>query len=181
MGANISADLSRQAPTVEAIDRSATDTLEVVDQMLTTFRREGVAPVLVFDDTDRWLGGSAYADPDALVRAFFGTVLPALAGLRCSLVVAVHRHYLNDESVRQEIERTLETRIDVPALTEPAAIGEVLGSRVRAHADPGACPDLSEVITQDAVVRLFTHYHAGLRGELRGVLRTAHVALDRRL
>lgn len=177
MGATISADLSRQAPPSEAIERSATETLEVVHQMLTTIQNEGLTPVLVFDDTDRWLSGSAYSDPGGLVRAFFGRVLPALAELRCSLVVAVHRHYLDDEAQRQQIERTLETRIDVPALAEPTAIAEVLASRVRAHSDVATSQDLFEVITDEAVERLFAHYRTGLRGELRGVLRTAHVAL----
>jgi alkanesulfonate monooxygenase SsuD/methylene tetrahydromethanopterin reductase-like flavin-dependent oxidoreductase (luciferase family) len=38
-----------------------------------------------------------------------------------------------DDAVRRDIERALETRIDVPALAEPAAIAHVLPSRVRVH------------------------------------------------
>lgn len=177
MGTTVSADLSRQAPPNLSIRRSATEILEVLHQMLLTIQTEGLTPILVFDDTDRWLSESAYTDPAILIRAFFGRILPALAELRCALVVAVHGHYLADPAVRGLIERTLETRVEVPELAEPAAIAKVLASRVLAHTDPAASPQLSEVIADDGLERLFTHYQAGLRGELRGVLRTAHVAV----
>lgn len=133
MGATISADLSRQAGPPPSITRSAAETLEVVHQMLATIHRQGLAPVLVFDDTDRWLSGSVFPAHDRLARSFFGRVLPALAELRCSIVVAVHRRYLADEGLRVEIERSLETPLEVPTLTEPTAIAAVLTSRVRAH------------------------------------------------
>lgn len=177
MGATVSADLSRQVPAAQSISRSASETLEVVHQMLTTIHDQGLAPVLVFDDTDRWLTGSAYPDPEHLVRAFFGRVLPALAELRCALVVAVHGRYMQDEAARRDIDRALDTRLNVPALPTAAAIAQVLASRVRIHSNPDTPPDLGEVITDDGIERLFSHYQTGLRGELRGVLRTAHAAL----
>jgi hypothetical protein len=91
MGAQLGAELARQASPGGAVDRSATETLETVHQIVEIIRRESLVPVLVFDDTDRWLTGAAYADPGTLVSAFFGRVLPALTELRCGLVVAVHR------------------------------------------------------------------------------------------
>jgi len=48
-------------------------------------------------------------------------------------VVAVHRRYLHDPTVHAAVARTLETRIEVPTLTEPSAIAAIVGSRVRAH------------------------------------------------
>ncbi|MGH3368579.1 MAG: hypothetical protein ACRDPR_01125 [Nocardioidaceae bacterium] len=142
---------------------------------------EGVAPivvpvpVLVFDDADRWLSGT-FRDHDDLARSFFGRVLPALAGLRCSVVVAVHRRYLVDGALRAGIDRVLETLIELPELRNPDAVGAVLFSRVHAHR-PEDNATLADVIAADAVSRLFELYRTGLRGELRGVLRTAHVAL----
>jgi hypothetical protein len=177
MGATISADLSKQAGPAQSIDRSASETLEVVHQMLATIHNEGLVPVLVFDDTDRWLAGSAFPDHEVLARSFFGRVLSALAELRCSLVVAVHRRYLADDTVRTDIDRTLETRVEVPTLTEPRAIAAVVRSRVQAHLPVNAPTELTEVMTDGAVSHLFELYRTGLRGELRGVLRTAHVAL----
>lgn len=171
----VSAELAKQAGPPQSIDRSAAETLEVVEQMLATIHGEGLVPVLVFDDTDRWLSGS-FREHDELARSFFGRVLPALAGLRCSVVVAVHRRYRVDDGLRADIDRILETLIELPALRDPGAVGAVLQSRVHAHrADTEA--QLTDVITIDAIDRLFELYQTGLRGELRGVLRTAHVAL----
>jgi len=177
MGASVGADLSRQAGPAQSIGRSASEMLEVVHQMLATIHNDGLIPVLVFDDTDRWLSGSAFADHEALARSFFGRVLAALAELRCALVVAVHRRYLHDPTVHAAVARTLETRIEVPTLTEPSAIAAIVGSRVRAHLPSNPPADVTEVMTGTAVAHLFDLYQSGLRGELRGVLRTAHVAL----
>src|SRR5262245_38571306 len=175
MGATVSAELAKQAGPPQGIARSAAETLEVVGQMLATIEHEGLVPVLVFDDTDRWLSGS-FRGHDDLPRSFFGRVLPALAGLRCAVVVAVHRRYLNDPTLRADIERTLETMIELPALRDPAAVAAVLESRVRAHRVDDT-DSLSDVITTNAIDRLYALYRTGLRGELRGVLRTSHVAL----
>jgi len=92
-------------------------------------------------------------------------------------VVAVHRRYLHDPTVHAAVARTLETRIEVPTLTEPSAIAAIVGSRVRAHLPSDPPRDLAQVMTANAITHLFDLYQSGLRGELRGVLRTAHVAL----
>ena len=150
MGAQLGAELARQATPSGSLDRSATETLETVHQMVETIRAEAVMPVLVFDDTDRWVSGSAYADPAALDSGFFGRVLPDLTELRCGLVVAVHRRYLQDDATRTAIQRT--------------------------HTgDDGA--SIGDVVTDTAVRRLFDHYRQGLRGELRGVVGAVHIAL----
>jgi hypothetical protein len=176
MGANVSAELARQAGPPQLIDRSASETLEVIEQMLATIHSEGLVPVLVFDDTDRWLSGS-FRDHEDLARSFFGRVLPALAGLRCSIVVAVHRRYLTDDALRGDIDRVLETVIEVPPLRDSRGVGAVLQSRVHAHRLNDDNTTLVDVIDADAIDRLFDLYRTGPRGELRGVLRTAHVAL----
>lgn len=178
MGAALAGELVRQAPQEQSLARSATETLEVVHQMVELVRAESLVPVLVFDDTDRWLSGSAFREPERLVASFFGRVLHELADLRCALVVAVHRRYLDDQGTRRDVRRTLETRIEVPPLTSAVAIGKVLGSRVRAHAPRrGRGPGVDDALSAAAVERLFAHYSGGLRSELRGVLRTAHTAL----
>ena len=65
----------------------------------------------------------------------------------------------------------------MPTLTEASAIAAIVGSRVRAHLPSNPPADVTEVMTGKAVAHLFDLYQSGLRGELRGVLRTAHVAL----
>jgi hypothetical protein len=178
MGAQLGAELARQAEATRTIVRSATETLETVHQMVEIIRKESLVPVLIFDDTDRWLSGPAYAEADELVASFFGRVLPDLAELRCALVVAVHRKYLADSVLRASIQRTLETPVDIPSLKSARAIALVLGSRIRAHTDPDAAgASLHDVVTESAVDRLFDHYTRGLRGELRSVIGAVHIAL----
>ena len=108
-------------------------------------------------------------------------MLPALAGLRCSIVVAVHRRYLTDDTLRADIDRVLETVIELPPLRDAGGVGAVLQSRVHAHRPDDDDASLLDVIAADAIDRLFDLYRTGLRGELRGVLRTAHVALGGRV
>lgn len=123
MGAQLGAELARQAGSAESIDRSATEALETVHQMVEIIRAESLAPVLVFDDTDRWFTGSAYVEPEPLFASFFGRVLPELffgrvlpelVELRCALVVAVHRRYLEDPVTQTAVRRTLDTPVEVP-------------------------------------------------------------------
>jgi len=45
------------------------------------------------------------------------------------------------------------------------------------HPACGSTANLSEVITDEGIERPFTHYQGRLRGELRGVLRVAQLAL----
>jgi hypothetical protein len=178
MGAQLGAELARQAKDAMAITRSATETLETVYQMVEIIREASLIPILIFDDTDRWLSGSAYEESDGLVASFFGRVLPDLTELRCALVVAVHRRYLDDPAARAGIHRTLDTRIDVPSLTSARALAQVIASRIRAHTEPDLRGvSVRDVLTDDAVARLFAHYANGLRGELRSVLGAVHIAL----
>lgn len=78
MGANVSAELAKQVGPPQAIDRSAAETLEVVEQMLATVHGEGLVPVLVFDDTDRWLSGSLGEHEDLRDRSSGGCSQPSL-------------------------------------------------------------------------------------------------------
>lgn len=174
--AQLGAELNRQAAPGSVVSRSATELLETVHQMVEIIRREQLMPILVFDDTDRWLAGSAYAEPTALVEGFFGRVLPDLAELRCALVVAVHRRYLKDAPGRTAIRRVLDTPIEVPALVSAAGIAGVLESRIHAHAQRSGA-GIDDVFEGDAVERLYGHYRQGLRGEVRGVVGAAHIAL----
>lgn len=141
-----------------------------VSQMMAMLQDPGgLVPVLVFDDSDRWLG-----DADATTRhEFFGRMLPSLRELPCALVVAIHRHYLADADLRGDIERALEVRIDVPRLPGVDALHTVLDSRTQAHCQL----DLSRVIDAAGLDRVFAAYASGLRHEVRGVLKIVHVAL----
>jgi hypothetical protein len=170
LGNQVSTDLTRQFEERQTIERSADETLATVGQMMDMLRDPGgLVPVLVFDDSDRWLGDA----DNTTRREFFGRMLPSLRELPCALVVAIHRHDLSDDNLRSDITRTLEVRIDVPRLPSVEALRAVLDSRTQAHCQI----EIRRVIDQTGLHRIFAAYTAGLRHELRGVLKTVHVAL----
>ena len=181
MNVGVQANVRRQVPSTSHLPRTAQATLEVVHQLLTTIQNDGLMPVLVFDDTDRWLrhvGGTvSYQD---LALAFFGTVLPELRQLPTSIVVAVHTNYLKDTQLADHLRASIEILVNVPELASGDAIGRVIHSRVIAHTspdDPSAAPPLGAVINPTAVDRLHELYKNEPPGALRDVIRTVHVAI----
>lgn len=170
LGTQVSTDLTKQFEERRTVPRSADETLTTVGQMLAMLHDPGgLVPVLVFDHSDRWLG-----DADTSTRReFFGRMLPSLREMPCALVVAIHRRYLAEGHLRSDIERALEVRIDIPRMPGVEALEAVVDSRTRAHCEL----DLSRVIDRAGLDRIFAAYAAGLRHEVRGVLKTVHVAL----
>ncbi len=181
MGAELKAEVKRQAPTDVALPRTAQATLEVVDQLLTAIQGNELMPVLVFDDTDRWFRkAGGVVDHHDLALAFFGTVLPSLRQRPAGLVVAAHTNYLTDNDLADHLRTTIEGRIDIPGLTSPTALGKVIHSRVIAHTSPdeqAVVPPLTDVLDQAALERLYDLYRGEFAGALRDVIRTVHVAL----
>ena len=181
MNVGVQANVRRQVPSSSHLPRTAQATLEVVHQLLTTIQSDDLMPVLVFDDTDRWLrnvGGTvSYQD---LALAFFGTVLPELRQLPTSIVVAVHTNYLKDTQLADHLRASIEILVNVPELASGDAIGRVIHSRVIAHTspdDPSAAPPLGAVISPTAVDRLHELYKNEPLSGLRDVIRTVHAAV----
>jgi ABC-type hemin transport system ATPase subunit len=97
-------------------------------QLLDLIRGEGLQPVLVLDDTDKWLN-TAWQPDAATVRAAFGRVIRVLAEeLSTSAVLAVHPAYLGDDEY-QAAAVFLDTTIHVPAIPTAEAVGQILGRR----------------------------------------------------
>ena len=181
MGARLRAEVRRQALPDIQLPRTAQATLEVVHQLLSAIHADGLMPVLVFDDTDRWLrtvGGSVSHQDLAL--GFFGTVVVELRQLLAGIVVAVHTSYLEDTQLAARIRSSIGLRVDIPQLLTADALGKVIHSRVTAHTSPDSparVPSLDEVITPIAVDRLHELYRNGHLGSLRDVIRIVHVAV----
>lgn len=177
MGVHLAGQIQRQQGSSVEHRRTAAATLEVLDQMLRLISDEGrLTPVLIFDDTDRWLrlvGETQTANE--LAHHFFARVLPELRELGCGLVVAVHENYLEEPEVARGIESSLEAHLDIPTLPGPAALGEVVHSRVRVHAETDV--PLEDVIAAEAVDTLYELYRDQFRRELRTAIRTLHIAL----
>lgn len=54
--------------------------------MLAAVAGQGLIPVLVFDDTDRWIDGVGFEHPTRTVDGFFRRVLRWVSELDCALV-----------------------------------------------------------------------------------------------
>ena len=169
---------------------------QVLDQgreLLALINDDGLTPILVLDDTDRWL--SAFrTDSDTVRREFFTTIPRLLAEeLAAAAVVAVHPSYLQDPAYRAA-RGFLSTTIAVPAVPGPAGVARILGRRIEvalieASRDAATSPalqaestDASRLVeaafTPAAVERLYTHYAVGPSDLRRNVLLIAHTALS---
>lgn len=180
MGAGLQVEIKRQAAWPTELAKTAQATLEVLEQMLLAIQSEGYMPVLVFDDTDRWFRAVGRAkDHQDLALAFFATVLPQLRQLSTGMVVAAHNTYMENATVASHIRNTVEIRVNIPTLTSTEALGQVIHSRLKAHAadDPMSTPPLTNVITPLALDRLFDLYQTDFHFSLRDAIRTLHVAV----
>jgi hypothetical protein len=171
----LATDLARQADA--AVDITPEEKLETINQVITSIEDAGLHPVLVFDDTDRWISGKGIERPEKVVESFFGRVVRWVADLGCGLVVAVHNSYLEGPS-RAELLEPFDTPIEVPLLPHAAAATKVLERRL-AIATTGsefAGATSSDVFEDGAIERLFEMY-AESGSRLRWLIRTVHMAL----
>lgn len=173
--AGLRTSLERQLPERAELKRSAASARESLATVLATIEGDGrdLMPVLVFDDTDRLL--TAGTGRREVAQRFFSTVLPALRDLRAAVAVAAQSSYFGDSGLREHLASVMTDRIDVPRLPSSDAIAKVLASRVRCHADAAA--RLDEVITDEAVERLYELYATDFDGALRKVIGRVHPAL----
>jgi hypothetical protein len=171
----LATDLARQVEA--AVDITPEEKLEAVNQVLVSIEAAGLTPILVFDDTDRWLAGKGVPFPERVVQSFFGRVVRWVADLGCGLVVAVHDSYF-EESPRAELLEPLDTPIDVPELPDAQAARAIIDRRLSiATADSEfAGTDSRDVFESGAVEELFAMYYRGDR-RLRWLIRTLHMAL----
>ena len=182
MGIDLRTEIKRQVPNNTDLPNTASGTLEIVDQLLATIQEDGLMPVLVFDDTDRWLRGVVAGDTDHhdVAMGFFGKVLTEVRQLRAGIVVAVHSEYLENNQLMDYIGNVVENRINIPILNSVDALGKVILSRIVVHcptSDSDSTPSLNEVMTTDALSELYQLYQKEFSGSLRMVVRTMHVAL----
>lgn len=182
MGTGLGTDIKRQVPHNTVLPNTASGTLEIVDQLLATIQKDDLIPVLVFDDTDRWVRGVVAGDTDHhdFAMGFFGKVLTEIRQLRAGLVVAAHDKYLENNQLKDYIGNVVENRINIPILNSVDALGKVILSRIVVHrptSDTDSIPSLDEVMTTDALSELYQLYQKEFSGSLRMVVRTMHVAL----
>jgi hypothetical protein len=147
--------------------------LQAVDRTVEAIYAHGLVPIIVLDDTDRWLRVGE-TDRSALIGDFFGRVTRMLAERACALVVAVHTSYLELEAYRSGTRGFLTDAIELPALPSPDALAAILAHRVRLQLED---VPLEEIVEPSAVERLFEYYCTTWRFSLRWVLQATHEAL----
>jgi hypothetical protein len=156
--------------TVAVVAHALRDLLELV-------RRNGFMPVVVIDDSDRFLQvvkKQSVGAPD-LFAPFVTKVLPWLAEFDCAKVVAVHPTYVGrKEWVAAKREGLAGAEIEVPTLDDEDQLGAILERRLDAFDAPR---DLDDVFEDGTLSGLFDRYEQQETPTIRKVLTVAHAAV----
>ena len=163
--------LARQVQSQSQIEKRASliDKTDALAKVFEIVARGDLGPVLVFDDTDRWLK----AESLCLVESFFSEGVRWMLDLPADIVVAVHPQYF-ETMPRKELLRYVDTRIEIPELHDIDAIGAILRRRIEMKTDVPVA-DLNDVLGPDALSAILDVYRAD--GSLRSALRACHMAL----
>lgn len=169
---DLARDIRRELePAIEA-DRSAIEYLEALRRLTRLVRAVELEPLLVIDDSDRWL---RRGEPRAeIVGAFFERVVRELARLEIGFAVAVHETYLALPEYQRATPGVLSARIDVPRLSAPDQLERIIDHRVRAFTGSRR-PE--PILDQDALARLWEFYGADADNSLRTTLQILHTGV----
>ncbi len=169
-------EVERQTETESLI--SLREKSEVIDLILRGIHHDGLQPVIIFDDSDRWLAGT---HPET-VSGFFRGVVRWLTEFPVSVVVATHTRYL-EPSLEPSDHRSadllefLDTRIEIPRVPSSGMLARILERRIACNIEDTVHSDanLSDAVTEQSIEALFDYYSQG--APLRKALQTAHIAL----
>ncbi len=159
-----------------AMDRPGAQILEEAQAILAVVASHGLQPVVVLDDTDKWLRVPGLPDPAAYLAGFFSQVPRLLAEtLAVSAVLAVHDQYLRQPAYRESA-GFLETTVHVPPVPDRGGLARLLAHRAGGSVEGS----FAELVTDRAIDSLMAHYLRGRTRDLRRrVLYVAHTALAR--
>jgi hypothetical protein len=146
--------------------------------VLETVAHAGHRPVLVLDDTEKFVSAGGNGEVDAhAIENLYDNGVRALAELPVDLVIAAHPRFDGVGKVSEVVGRFGIERIDCPELPpedEPVALAEILARRL---ARGGIEADLGTVIESAAVAALQVVYH-DRDSNLRDTLTAAHEAVE---
>ena len=165
-----------------AVDEPSYTSDQIMDQgrqILDLFRSRGLTPVLVLDDTDRWLN-TAYLPESAQTRAAFFATIPRLLAeeLDTAAVIAVHPTYLEDAAFRAA-RGFLSRTITVPAVPSAGGIAAIAHRRIALAMDGNGllAVELNEVLSDAALVTLHDYYASRPSDVRRNLLLILHAGL----
>jgi energy-coupling factor transporter ATP-binding protein EcfA2 len=143
-----------------------------LDALVGVFASHQLRPVLIFDDTDQWLGRDERGR--RLAHAFFSGPIRVMAKdlNNFSAIIATHAEYTAVQGYMEA--RTLMEEIEVPPLEPPRdGLARILARRVEGS---GVSAALDDVLDGEALVRLEAEYERRGR-DLRTTLLIAHTTL----
>jgi len=168
----------REAYTTLGFGQNAARLRHDLEDVLDTVRAAGYRPVLVLDDTEKFVSPGPDGEVDAAsVENLYHHGVRVLGEFRVDLVVAMHPRFETVNRVAEVIERLSMPRIDVPELPaggERPALRRILERRMQRDGIGGT---LDEVISPAAVEELQLLYHERDQ-DLRSVLKLAQRAAD---
>jgi Cdc6-like AAA superfamily ATPase len=176
MNGDLARELAESAPEIN-MGTSPARAKREIDRLFKRIGDEGLQPIVVFDDSDRWLqvAGADAAHGD-LVASFFSVLLPWLVEMRCGLVCAVDERYLQDAAwLTACAEGVIETTVTLPTLTAPSQFAAILAKRLV------ACDidtDVSALFADEALAALFDMYVASGSGSIRAAITVAQIAVQ---
>ncbi|MDQ2959805.1 MAG: hypothetical protein M3R48_01950 [Candidatus Dormibacteraeota bacterium] len=173
MHADLAREFAQSQPDLD-LEMTPARIKRVIEALLDRIADEGGNPIVVFDDSDRWL--QAVGGEPERVTAFFGTLLPWLGEMRCGIVCAVDERYLEDGAWKRALdEGIIETTVSLPPLTDPSQFARILARRLEASQMPVPVQDLFD---EEALVAMYELYVARGSGSIRAAVAAAHVAVQ---
>lgn len=154
-----------------------------LSDILKVMRDQGARPVVVIDDTDRFVDPPGEDGPSATVDFLFANAVRLLSELGVDFVVAVHPRFAGTDGYEQARARLLRTRVEIPPLPydDRGPLDAILAGHLRAH---GIDVPVRGLVSDGALDVLYGVYYADGR-DLREVLRVtegaaAHAVAARR-
>lgn len=151
---------------------------EAVRELLAIVGDHGVVPVVVLDDTDKWVSSALSPENDRIRGQFFTRILRLLAEeIDATVLLALHPAYEIDEAYRRA-RGFLEKEIDLPVLPDRAALERLVARRVATGLSTTEdALRLGTVITPPALDLVFAFYSATTTNIRQGVLAPLNGAL----
>lgn len=154
---------------------NATDVIDGLNRLAGIFESRGGPPVLIFEDTDAWLGTPDGRQTAATADLFFAQSLGVLArDVEIRSIIATHSKYVDLDGY-QAVRGRLLAEVPIPSLTDPGpAIAAILEKRIDVSEVDAR---LEDVFEEDALARLVAEYDHSNRN-IRHVLQVCDIALE---
>ncbi|MBA2517713.1 MAG: hypothetical protein H0V22_10450 [Solirubrobacterales bacterium] len=145
-----------------------------LSDILKVMRAEGARPVVVIDDTDRFVDPPGEDGLSPTVDFLFVNAVRLLSELAVDFVVAVHPRFAGTDGYEQARTRLLRTRVEIPPLLYGGRnpLNAILAGHLRSHGIP---EPVSGLVGDGALDVLYGVYFAEGR-DLREVLRVTERA-----